>query len=332
MSRPNQPTPEEILRKYWGYDSFRPLQGEIIASVLSGHDTLGLLPHRRRQIADVSGAGNDTTGTDGRGHPADFAHDRPGRQSGAARHTRRVPALRTDTRRAQTRGTRCNAGHAKFLYISPEKLQSDTFLDTLRHIDVSLIVVDEAHCISQWGYDFRPSYLNIARLRTLFPDVPLLALTASATPEVRADIMEPSASKAGGCSPRALPAQHILHSQGGRSQGRTASESAAWNLWLGHSLRQITTTHARDSRHASGRRHIGGTLSRRTGDRREKRETETMEGGAYTCHGGHQRLRHGDRQARRALRTTTICRHRSKNTIRRQAEPDATASRRMLSR
>ncbi|WP_289745638.1 RecQ family ATP-dependent DNA helicase [Paramuribaculum intestinale] len=190
MSRPDQPTPEEILRKYWGYDSFRPLQGDIIASVLSGHDTLGLLP--------TGGGKSLTFQVPGMILPGLTVVVTPlislmtDQVDNLARRGIRAVCLHSGLTRAEHKlgVDRCNAGHAKFLYISPEKLQSDTFLDTLRHIDVSLIVVDEAHCISQWGYDFRPSYLNIARLRTLFPDVPLLALTASATPEVRADIME----------------------------------------------------------------------------------------------------------------------------------------------
>ena len=85
---------------------------------------------------------------------------------------------------------RCYAGKAKLLYVSPEKLKSETFMSTLSSLRVSMIVVDEAHCISQWGYDFRPSYLAIAGVRRLFPDAPVLALTASATPQVAGDIME----------------------------------------------------------------------------------------------------------------------------------------------
>ncbi|WP_300924003.1 DEAD/DEAH box helicase, partial [uncultured Muribaculum sp.] len=85
---------------------------------------------------------------------------------------------------------RCRLGKAKLMYVSPEKLQSATFIDQLRSMDVSFLVVDEAHCISQWGYDFRPSYLKISLIRELFPDIPVLALTASATPVVVDDIMD----------------------------------------------------------------------------------------------------------------------------------------------
>ena len=183
-------TPEETLRRYWGYESFRPLQGEIIASVLAGHDTLGLLP--------TGGGKSLTFQVPGLMLPGITVVVTPlislmtDQVENLARRGIRGVCLHSGLTRAEHKlgVDRCNAGHAKFLYLSPEKLQSETFLDTLRHMDVSLIVVDEAHCISQWGYDFRPSYLNISRLRTLFPAAPLLALTASATPEVRADIMD----------------------------------------------------------------------------------------------------------------------------------------------
>lgn len=178
-----------LLRKHWGYDAFRPMQQEIIVSVLLGHDTLGLLP---------TGGGKSITfqvpalALDGLtvvvtplislmkdqvdnlrriGVRAIYFH------SGL---TARENRLALD---------RCRLGKVKIVYVSPEKLRTESFIDNLRHMTVRLIVVDEAHCISQWGYDFRPSYLRIAELRGLFPDVPVLALTASATPEVVDDIM-----------------------------------------------------------------------------------------------------------------------------------------------
>ena len=179
----------EILSEYWGYNSFRPLQEDIIMSILEGRDTLGLLP---------TGGGKSITfqvptmALDGLtivitplislmkdqvdnlreiGIKAIYTH------SGL---TRREHKLAID---------KCRLGKVKLLYISPEKLQSKAFIDELRLMDVSLIVVDEAHCISQWGYDFRPSYLKIHKVRELFPQAPILALTASATPEVVEDIM-----------------------------------------------------------------------------------------------------------------------------------------------
>ncbi len=179
-----------ILKKYWGYDSFRPLQEEIIASVLDDRDTLGLLP---------TGGGKSITFQ----VPAMML---PGltivvtplislmkdQVDNLRRHGIRACALYSGLTVAETRLAydRCALGKAKILYVSPERLQAKSFTDRIRSFDVQLIVVDEAHCISQWGYDFRPSYLNIRSLRKMFPDTPVLALTASATPEVAEDIMK----------------------------------------------------------------------------------------------------------------------------------------------
>ena len=182
--------PQNILRQYWGYDNFRPLQREIIDSVLAGHDTLGLLP---------TGGGKSITFQ----VPALLL---PGltivvtplislmKDQVDNLRERDITAVHFHsglTRREVELGlTRCRLGKAKLAYVSPERLQNDNFIAELRAMRVSLIVVDEAHCISQWGYDFRPSYLKVAALRGIVGEnVPVLALTASATPEVTADIM-----------------------------------------------------------------------------------------------------------------------------------------------
>lgn len=184
----HHPNPEDILREYWGYDSFRPLQRDIIDSIISGRDTIGLLPTGGGKSITfqvpalmldgltivvtplISLMKDQVDNLYAIGIRAVYLH------SGL---TLRESNLALD---------RCRLGKAKLLYISPEKLQSPSFADTLRLFNTSLIVVDEAHCISQWGYDFRPSYLRIASLRKMFPAVPILALTASATPEVIDDI------------------------------------------------------------------------------------------------------------------------------------------------
>ena len=179
----------EVLKKYWGYDDFRPLQAEIIDSVLDGNDTMGLLP---------TGGGKSITFQ----VPAMML---PGltivvtplislmkdQVDNLLERGIRAYCLHSGLTRAESRlvTDRCRLGKVKMLYVSPERLQSETFIENLRSWDVSLIVVDEAHCISQWGYDFRPSYLKIKTLRKLFPAVNVLALTASATPEVADDIM-----------------------------------------------------------------------------------------------------------------------------------------------
>lgn len=177
-----------ILRDHWGYDSFRPAQEEIIRSVLSGRDTIGLLP---------TGGGKSITfqipalAIDGLtivvSPLISLMKDQVDnlREKGIAATYLHSALTQRETRLAIDR---CRLGKAKILYLSPEKLGSRSFIDILRRLPVALIVVDEAHCISQWGYDFRPSYLNIATARTLFPGAPVLALTASATPDVVDDI------------------------------------------------------------------------------------------------------------------------------------------------
>lgn len=181
-------SPHDVLRKYWGYDSFRPCQLEIIESVLAGRDTLGLLP---------TGGGKSITFQ----VPAMML---PGitivvtplislmkdQVDNLRRRNIRAMALYMGMSRREARLAydRARLGKLRLLYVSPERLRSESFLTELRQWSVSLIVVDEAHCISQWGYDFRPSYLRIAELRDLLPGVPVLALTASATAVVRDDI------------------------------------------------------------------------------------------------------------------------------------------------
>jgi len=180
----------DILGRYWGYDGFRPAQREIIDSVLSGSDTLGLLPTGGGKSLTfqvpammlpgltvvvtplISLMKDQVDNLRRRGVRAAYLH------SGLSRAERRLAM------------DRAVLGKIKLLYVSPEKLMAPQFVGSLRDAEVSLIVVDEAHCISQWGYDFRPSYLKIAGLRDEFPEAPMLALTASATPEVAADIME----------------------------------------------------------------------------------------------------------------------------------------------
>lgn len=178
-----------ILKKYWGYDTFRPMQREIIESVLEGNDTFGLLPTGGGksitfQVPALAMEGLTVVVTPLISLMKDQVDNLRSRGIMAGE-------LNHGQRRSQSELvlTRCKLGKCKILYMSPEKLRSPSMEAWWNELNVSLIVVDEAHCISQWGYDFRPSYLLIAELREKFPKAPVLALTASATPEVVDDIM-----------------------------------------------------------------------------------------------------------------------------------------------
>ena len=181
---------KEILRKYWGYHDFRSIQLEIINSIADGRDTLGLMP---------TGGGKSITFQ----VPA-LAMDgvcivitplialMKDQVANLKKRHIRAAAIYSGMSRDQIVVTleNCIFGAIKILYVSPERLSSQLFLTKLRHINVSFITVDEAHCITQWGYDFRPSYLKIADIRDMVPGKPVLALTATATPAVVDDIQD----------------------------------------------------------------------------------------------------------------------------------------------
>jgi len=179
-----------ILQKYWGYPAFRSLQEEIIRSVADGKDTLGLMP---------TGGGKSITFQV-------FSLSRPGI---CLVITPLIALMKDQVENLRSKGIKATAiysgmtreeikvafdnavwGDYKFLYLSPERIDTERFRERLQQMDVNLIAVDEAHCVSQWGYDFRPSYLKIAELRELLPDVKIMALTATATERVVDDIQE----------------------------------------------------------------------------------------------------------------------------------------------
>jgi ATP-dependent DNA helicase RecQ len=180
--------PQEVLKKYWGYDSFRPLQAEIIDAVLAGNDTLALLPTGggKSVCFQVPALLNEGLCL--------VISPLIALMKDQVLHLKQkgIPALsiHSGMKFIEVKKTLQNAayGNFKFLYVSPERLETELFLEYLPLIKVNLVAVDEAHCISQWGYDFRPPYLKIAALREYFTNVPFLALTASATPEVQKDI------------------------------------------------------------------------------------------------------------------------------------------------
>ncbi|BAX79193.1 RecQ family ATP-dependent DNA helicase [Labilibaculum antarcticum] len=181
---------KEILKKYWGYAEFRPLQDDIIKSVADGKDTLGLMP---------TGGGKSLT----------FQIPALAMEGICIVVSPLVALMKDQVQNLKAKGIKaellysglsskeieiildkCLFANIKFLYISPERIRSDLFQMKLQQMNVCLIAVDESHCISQWGYDFRPAYLKITNLRELLPGVPILALTATATPEVVDDIQE----------------------------------------------------------------------------------------------------------------------------------------------
>ena len=180
----------DILHKYWGYPDFRGIQREIIESIGAGKDTLGLMP---------TGGGKSLT----------FQVPALAQEGVCIVITPLIALMKDQVEHLRHKGItaaaiysgmsrdaivttleNCIFGGVKLLYISPERISSDLFQIKLKHMNVSFITVDEAHCISQWGYDFRPSYLQIAVIRKLVPNVPILALTATATPDVIDDIQE----------------------------------------------------------------------------------------------------------------------------------------------
>lgn len=180
----------KILKQYWGYDDFRPLQLDIIESVAAGKDTLGLLPTGGGksvifQVYSLSEEGMCLVITPLIALMKDQVEN-------LNRKGIKALSLHSGMSPMEIKIALDNAawGDYKFLYVSPERLTSDRFLERLKTMRINLITVDEAHCISQWGYDFRPSYLRIASIRGFFPAIPLLALTATATPRVVVDIQD----------------------------------------------------------------------------------------------------------------------------------------------
>ena len=186
----------ETLKKYWGYDSFRPMQEEIISEALAGRDVLAVLPTGGGksvcfQVPALMRKGICIVVTPLIALMKDQVQNLRNRGIGAL-------AVHAGMTRREIDYTLDNAiyGDYKFLYVSPERLRTELFRVRLLKMDVSLLAVDEAHCISQWGYDFRPDYLEIASIRQLLgPAVPVMALTATATPQVAADIMDKLAFK-----------------------------------------------------------------------------------------------------------------------------------------
>ena len=180
---------KKILVQYWGYAGFRPMQEEIIDSVLEQKDTLALLPTGGGKSICFQVPGMIMEGT------CIVITPLIALMKDQVTHLKRLgikaAAIYTGMHKDEIESvySNCLTGTIKFLYVSPERLENSSFIDVLTRLQVSIIVVDEAHCISQWGYDFRPPYLRIADIRQYIADAPVLALTATATPSVVEDIM-----------------------------------------------------------------------------------------------------------------------------------------------
>lgn len=182
-------TIHEILKQYWGYDSFRPLQEDIVTSVLNKNDTLALLPTGGGKSICFQVPAMAMPGICIVVSPLiALMKDQVGNLQKKGINAMAIISG-MGKREIDIALDNCVYGPVKFLYISPERLATDLVRERIKYMKVNLFAVDEAHCISQWGYDFRPPYLQLTALRALHPDVPMLALTASATEQVQADIM-----------------------------------------------------------------------------------------------------------------------------------------------
>ncbi len=184
------PTPLDILKQYWGYESFRHLQDEIIDSVIAGNDVMALLPTGGGKSICFQVPGVALNGITIVVSPL-IALMKDQVEQLTRRHIKATAIYSGLTaREIDIILDNCAYGDFKFLYVSPERLKSDLFRKRVEKMDVSLLAIDEAHCISLWGYDFRPPYLEIPEFRNLLPDVPVIALTATATKQVQEDIAQ----------------------------------------------------------------------------------------------------------------------------------------------
>lgn len=179
---------QQVLKKYWGHDSFRPLQEDIILSVLEKHDTLALLPTGGGKSVCFQVPGLLMGGTTLVISPLiSLMNDQVQNLKNRGISAVAISAA-MNFKEIDVALNNAALGHVQFLYLSPERIQNEVFRQKLAYLPITLIAVDEAHCISQWGYDFRPSYLKVAEIRSYFTDVPIIALTASATKHVVEDI------------------------------------------------------------------------------------------------------------------------------------------------
>jgi len=205
------PAIHQLLEEYWGHKSFRPLQEEIINSVLQGKDTLALLPTGGGksicfQIPAIASDGICIVVSPLIALMKDQVENLVNRGIKAIAITSEMHKREIDIALDN-----CVYGDIKLLYLSPERLESDLVKIRLQKMKVNLIAIDEAHCISQWGYDFRPSYLKIKLLRETLPNIPVLALTATATPKVVKDIQQQLLFKKGNVFQKSFERKNVSY-------------------------------------------------------------------------------------------------------------------------
>ena len=290
-------TPTEVLRKYWGYPSFRPGQEEIISAVMQGRDTLALLP---------TGGGKSIC----------FQIPAVALPGVTLVICPLIALMKDQVRQLKARGIVAEAIHSglryqdidrifdnavygktKLLYVSPERLRTEMALARIAKMNVSLLAVDEAHCISQWGYDFRPPYLQIADIREALPQVPCIAVTATATPEVVRDIQDHLEFKPGALvlSAKFWEEQPGVRDQTATEQDRTHPEDPARGPGHEHHLRPQPGAHQEDRAQPATRGHLGGLLPRGAGTQRKGPPPGSVDQQRPPRNRGYQRLRDGDR-------------------------------------
>ena len=289
----------DILKKYWGHTSFRHVQQQIIEAVSRGEDTLGIMP---------TGAGKSVT----------FQVPALAMEGVCVVISPLIALMNDQVDKLNSLGIKAKSLHSglsyhelltaidnaifgayKFIYLSPERITTELFQQKLPQLPVSLITIDEAHCISQWGYDFRPSYLKIAGLRKIFPDIPFLALTATATPDVIEDIQEKLIFRRKNVIQSGFTRENLTFFVRKTDSKITdlvkvvKSISGSGIVYLRNrkKTREIAD-HLQRNKISADHYHAGLTYE----NRRSKQEKWTRN--ENPDHGGHKRLRDGHRQAR----------------------------------
>ncbi len=295
-----------VLERVFGYPSFRGLQAPIVEHVVAGGDALVLMPTGGGQVAVLPGPGAGARRRRRGRVAADRPDAGPGRRAARERRARRLPELHAGAAEARAVEQAVRTGALDLLYVAPERLLTERCLALLHESRLALFAIDEAHCVSQWGHDFRPEYLGLSVLHEQFPDVPRIALTATADPQTRHEIRRAAGAGRGARVRRELrPAEHPLRD---RREERTAHDSC-WRCCASEpagsagivycaSRRKVDET-AAWLRQARVRR---ARLPRRHGRRRAQRQPVAVPARGRRRDGGDHRLRHGHRQARRALR------------------------------